>query len=283
MSRSLVIFVLGFLFLNVYNAYSSEVIQDANIYDCNCVCNPDANTCDCNCICKKQEPFPDAYFFEDFNEAFDLNWDILHEDTDYWSFEKNPGSLTVTTQSGSFEYSYTNYNNVFLFDFPVAQTQDFQITTCISDFQLRQVWNQAGLLLWHDEDNYLKFVYEYGNDTPHGSGILFTVGTQVNGSSEYNWYLADSNPQTTWMRIIKRGEVYEFYVSTDGEAFLPVQLYRGYRDYTYPVLPFSIDRIGIFTSNYITSAAPEVDASFEFFEFKTLTKDPNSFDDSNEQ
>lgn len=147
---------------------------------------------------------------------------------------------------------------------------DFQITTCISNFNLRQQWNQAGLVLWYDEDNYLKFVYEYGNDTPQGSGILFTVGTQINGGSEFNWYLADQTPQTTWMRIIKRGERYEFYSSTEGEIFIPLKVYRGSRTSTYPCLPTPIINIGIFTSNYITSTAPEVDASFEYFEFKTL-------------
>ena len=260
------------------NGVPDDSVQDTNILDCNCVYNPDSNTCDCNCVCEEPEPLPVAFLFDDFNETLDLSWTILKEDKSHWSLTKRPGALTITTQSGSFEFSNTNYKNVFLLDFPISQLMDFQITTCISNFNLRQVWNQAGLLLWYDEDNYVKFVYEYGNDTPQGRGILFTVGAQISGSSEYNWYLADQTPQTTWMRIIKRGEYYEFYSSTDGETFIPLQRYRGSRDYKYPCLPVPITNIGIFTSNYITTTAPEVDASFEFFEFKTLPPDPNTAD-----
>ncbi len=253
-----------------------NIPDDMNVCDCNCVYNSDSNTCDCNCVCPEPEPLPVAFLFDDFNEALDLSWTILKEDESHWSLTKRTGTLTITTQSGSFEYSNTDYHNVFLLKFPVSQLMDFQITTCISNFNLRQQWNQAGLLLWYDEENYLKYVYEYGNDTPKGAGVLFTVGTQINGGSEFNWYLADQTPQTTWMRIIKHGEVYEFYSSTDGETFIPLKIYRGSRNSTYPCLPTPLINIGIFTSNYITSTAPEVDASFEYFEFKTLPEEKNT-------
>jgi regulation of enolase protein 1 (concanavalin A-like superfamily) len=244
--------------------------QDVNVCDCNCICESDPNISDCNCVC---EPWPITYLLDDFNEAFDLNWAILKEDVTHWSWTKNPGTLTITTQSGSFESYYTNYHNVFLIDFPISQALDFQITTCITNFYPKEVWNQAGLLLWYDEDNYLKFVYEYGHDTPQGDGLLFTVGRQIKGSSYYSWFLTDQTPQTMWMRIIKRGAVYEMYNSTDGITFLPLIIYRGSGDNTFPCLTVPIKNIGIFGSNYITSTAPEVDASFEFFEFKILPKD----------
>jgi hypothetical protein len=90
--------------------------------------------------------------------------------------------------------------------------------------------------------------------------------------------LTEQTPQTMWLRIIKRGEVYELYNSIDGKTFLPIKIYRGSSGNIFPCLPLPIKNIGIFTSNYITSTAPEVDASFDFFEFKTLSPlphDPN--------
>jgi len=247
----------------------------------------DPNICDCNCVCEALEPLPIAYLFEDFNDSFSLNWHILGEDPLYWSLETVPGALTIRTQTGSFEFSYTDYKNVFLIDFPVSQLLDFQITTCISNCKPRDSWNQAGLLLWNDEDNYLKFVYEYGNDTPYGHGLLFTVGQQIYGDSYFNWYLTEQTPQTMWLRIIKRGEVYEFYNSTDGETFLPLELFRGFayfdnEENVFPCLPEPINNIGIFASNGTAIDTLEINASFEYFEFMTLPVEPNMPEDPNE-
>ena len=260
--------------VNVPPALDDGIFQ-VNLSDCNCVYNPDSNSCDCNCVGPEPEPLPIAYLFDDFNEALDLSWTILNEDESHWSLTKQPGALTITTQNGSFEFSNTDYANVFLIDFPVSQLMDFQITTCISNFQLREIWNQAGLLLWNDEDNYLKFVYEYGEEALQGNGILFTVGRQFDGLSTFDWFVAEQTPQTMWLRIIKRGEYYEMYTSTDGENFEPLKARYG-DDIGYnifPCLPFPIGHIGIFTSNYYNNSAPEVDASFDFFEFTTDIED----------
>ncbi|MBN2588635.1 MAG: DUF1349 domain-containing protein [Sedimentisphaerales bacterium] len=256
------------------NDIFGDIIEDENLCDCNCVYNPDSNMCDCNCVCPEPEPLPVAYLFDDFNEALDLSWTILNEDMSHWSLTKNPGSLTITTQKGSFEYSNTDYRNIFLVDFPVSQVENFQITTCISNFDLREIWNQAGLVLWRNADNYLKYVYEYGQEAPQGDGILLTIGTQISGASQFNWYLADQFPQTMWLRIIKRGDYYEIYNSIDGENFNSLQKYHSSGNYTLSCLPFPIERIGIFTSNYTSESAAHVDASFEYFEFKTLPEEP---------
>lgn len=216
--------------------------------------------------------------YDGFDGKLNLNWSVLGIDTTHWSLTNYPGSLTITTQRGSFEYAGNDYKNVFLVDFPANQSQDFQLTTCIKNFQPSQVWNQAGLLLWNDKNNYLKFVYEYGHDTPNGDGLLFTVGTQISGSPSFDWFLTEQTPQTMWLRINKRGENYELYNSTDGKTFLPIKIFRGSSGNIFPLLPVPIKNIGVFTSNYTSTTAPEVDASFDFFEFKALpllSNDPN--------
>ncbi len=215
--------------------------------------------------------------YEDFKGKFDLNWNVLGFDPSHLSLEKVPGSLTLTTQSGSFEYSNKDYKNVFLVDFPADESVDFQITTCISNFKPSEKWNQAGLVLWNDKDNFLKFAYEYGEETGHGEGLLFSVGREINGRPGYAWYLAEQTPQKIWLRITKQGNVYVLSNSTDGKNFNPVKFYRSNssltKDNSVPVLSVPIKSIGIFTSNYITMTAPDVDASFDFFEFKVITKE----------
>jgi len=221
----------------------------------------------------------EANLFEDFNGEFKLNWSILRPDPSHWSLEKVPGSLTITTQRGSFEFSYNNdYKNVFLIDFPAEQSDDFQITTCITNFKPSQVWNQAGLVLWNDENNYLKFVYEYGERPPPNNAhkLLFTAAREISGRPNYAWFNADQTPKDMWLRIIKHGNMYELYNSTDGETFNPMQVILPARmsiNNTVPCLSVPIKSIGIFTSNFTSRTAPEVDASFEFFEFKLSSEE----------
>ena len=213
--------------------------------------------------------------YEDFDGEFDLKWDVLGFDPKYISLNKVPGSLTLTTKSGSFEYSNDDYRNVFLIDFPVDQSVDFQVTTCISNFKPSDKWNQAGLLLWNDKDNFFKLSYEFGEETSNGeNGLLFSAGRETGGSPSYTWFLADQFPQKMWLRIIKKKQVYVLYNSLDGQNFNPLQIYRsnsGIRDNSIPVLDKPLKSIGIFTSNYTNDDAPDVDASFDFFEFKVLS------------
>ncbi|MBN2588636.1 MAG: DUF1349 domain-containing protein [Sedimentisphaerales bacterium] len=235
------------------------------------------NTCDCNCVCPEPEPLPVAYLFDDFNDAFDLAWIILNEDESHWSFDTEPNSLTITTQQGTFENSNNSHKNVFLTHFPVSQALDFQVTTCISNFQPQELFNQAGLLLWFDQDNYLKFDYEYGyGPTASSKKIIFAAGLEASGITQHAWFYADPFPQTVWLRIIKRGDTCKLYNSIDGIDFNPVISLGGSsltEDNTIPCLNVPVTHIGIFASNDTISYAPDVDASFEYFEFKTLAKE----------
>ena len=212
--------------------------------------------------------------FDDFDNKLELNWSILGIDSSHWSLDKFPGTLTITSQAGSFERVSDDYKNVFLVDFSADQSADFQLTTCISNFKPSAIWNQAGLVIWNDKDNFVKFAYEYGEETGHGNGLLFSTGREVKGWPVYAWFIAEQTPQKTWLRIIKRNEFYELYNSTDGENFNPLKFYRSNgnltKDNRIPILSVPIKSIGIFTSNSNSTLAPEVDASFDFFEFKIL-------------
>ena len=108
--------------------------------------------------------------FDDFDGQFGLNWDVLGADLSHWSLSKVTGAPTITTQTGPFTRGRTDYKNVFLIDCPAEKSQDFQVTTCLKSFKPVGLWNQAGVILWNDADNHLKFVYEYG-EGPRSPGL----------------------------------------------------------------------------------------------------------------
>ena len=191
---------------------------------------------------------------DDFDGKPDLEWKIIHPNPSNYSLTRKPGALTITTKKGHFSKRNQDYENVFLLDVPVGAQQDFQMTTCLSSFQPKAHWNQAGILCWDDEDNYLKLVYEWAGQP------AFTVGHEVAGRDRYTYSPAPSMTDRVWLRITKRGASYHCLASTDGKSFAPCGVASWKKD--------GPQRVGLFANNgsFWYGAVPDLDASFEFFE-----------------
>ena len=265
MNRSIVSVVFCLLCFCVYVCEASEPPGDVNSTDSNSVSDTLA-------------PPANAYLFEDFNDVFFLNWSILGNDPSHWSLKTVPGTLTITTQDGSFTRNRTDYKNTFLAHFPVAQSVDFQVTTCVTNFEPYGLWNQAGLILWVDEDNHFKFVYEYGEGPPPNNAekLLFTAAIEIAGYPVHGWFETGQESAKMWLRIVKRGGFYQLFSSTDGESFDPVKVILPARlteDNTVPCLSAPLRYVGVFADNGTSFGAPQVRASFDFFEFKALPRE----------
>ena len=194
---------------------------------------------------------------DDFDGEFTLDWQILNADPTHFSLTKNPGTLTITTQDGGFHGSATNYKNLFLIDCPARPGEDFQITTRISSFKPVASWNQAGLVCWQDEDNYLKWVYERA---PNDS--VFTLLSETAAQSSRQVFNAPPELDSLWLRVNKHRNFYTVSTSLDGQSFVSRQT-RAWGDGT-------VQRIGLVAKNGSNTAAPEVDAAFGFFVVRAL-------------
>jgi regulation of enolase protein 1 (concanavalin A-like superfamily) len=210
--------------------------------------------------------------FDDFNGPLGFGWQILNPDPSHWSLARVPGTLTITTQGGTFFRERQDHRNVFLVNCPAAAGQDFQVTTCLISFEPIGLWNQAGLLLWNSSDHYFKLVYEYGEGPPRPgmySQRIYTASVEIAGTASFTWYRAEQYLERVWLRIAKRGPYCELYTSTDGETFTPLaalapeygppdhRVFWGNAEVTY---------IGLFADNGGPADVPSVDASFDFFE-----------------
>jgi len=226
--------------------------------------------------------------YDDFDGKLNLNWNILHVDPTHWSLSKKPGTLTITTQDGTFHRGRTDYKNLFLIDCPTAWGQDFQVTTCILSFNPVAEWNEAGLICWNDEDNNLKLDYEWhtlgGNpETPPQRIFTVAAETQDSGGVLFRTtsFRADQQLEKVWLRVTKRGNKYTFQTSTDGKSFVPLESESVILRYGTPFLfpegepnltwgDGTVRRVGFFANNGSRDGAPEIDASFDFFEVKAL-------------
>ena len=200
-------------------------------------------------------------FFDEFDGELAPDWKQIRPDETHQSLTKSPGKLTITTQYGSIHRTGREpAKNLFLVDVPGSNQAEFVVTTILDDFQPRTPYNQAGLLIYRDDDNYLKFVCEFSSA---GLPILNAILEQ-NGESVITNFMVPLELERLWLRIIKRGNVYECASSNDGKHCV------SYADLNWDDSP---RQVGILAKNGSRQQADEVDAQFESFEFRPLTEE----------
>ena len=205
---------------------------------------------------------------DEFKKELRLDWIPIRNDPSHVSLEKFPGQLTITTQRGSIHEREetdplslgTLAKNIFVIENPLPSGADFVITTKVIGFKPDTRWQQAGLIVYNDDDNYLKWSYEFG-----GSGsrarLRLCILTETDARSLVSFHKAPENADNLWLRLTKRDKGYQFSYSLDGEKFELTDL-RGWGDGkpTY---------LGIIAKNGGNKEAAEIDARFDFFELQT--------------
>jgi regulation of enolase protein 1 (concanavalin A-like superfamily) len=143
-------------------------------------------------------------------------------------------------------------------------------------FAPKDLWNRAGLLLWNDENHFLALVYEWGEGPPElrlKNQCMYTLGIQNGARPAFAWYYADQHLEKVWLRVTKRMNSFELTASKDGATFTPLAPMRDTGEPTGHMVPWGngvVRRIGVYASNGSAAEAELVDASFDFFEVKTL-------------
>lgn len=218
----------------------------------------------------ESDPAIEFRMLDEFDGKLALEWKPLREDPSHFSLTKHPGKLTITTQFGSMHQrrDRPQTKNVFLLDNPSSGRDGFVAIACLESFKPTTNWHQAGLMLFDDEDNYLKFVLELNNRTEHATGVgpIFNLLREVDGGSSITKTLIeDEVPRRVWLRLTVRGSHHEYATSTDGETFT-----------VHGELPWgdgSPKQIGLMATNGSNASASEIDAQFDSFEVRSLTPD----------
>ena len=202
--------------------------------------------------------------FDAFDGKLGLDWKPLRPDPTHVSLERNPGKLTITTQPGSIyaaeleiEHNVTA-KNIYLIPNPAPGNEGFVATTCIESFHPKKPYHQAGLIVYNDDDNYLKWVMEFARYAP---SFTFIHETNRSAVGDYNSVRNEPNLERFWLRLMKRGNFYQYAYSIDGDEFTVVNeiVWGG-------AVPRSI---GILAKN--ARVPDEIDAVFDCFEVRSLT------------
>jgi len=202
---------------------------------------------------------PTFRLYDGFDRKLALNWEPVRPDPTHVSLTKNPGRLTITTQTGGiYRDSGPSANNLYLIRNPVAEGGDFVLTTCLESFNPTTPYQQAGLLVYDDDDNYLKCGMESNKPSVQFRFIRETDGETINELDR-----SDVAENRVWIRVTKRGKSYERAYSTDGKAFFSA----GQRTWGDGAPKW----VGILAKNGETSKPAEIDAAFDFFEVRSLS------------
>ena len=170
-------------------------------------------------------------------------WTVYNEDSDNYTFIND--GLQITTQVGDF--SDDSVNNLFL----QQAAGDWLVQTNIKLSATPSAsYQQAGLVVFEDIDNYIKLDYEYS-----GSNTGFRFFNTANGEMATVGSANISGLTELYLRLTKEGSRYTAYYSTDGVAF--TELASTIAAYMNP-------RIGLLASNGAPSQAGSINATFTY-------------------
>jgi parallel beta-helix repeat protein len=161
----------------------------------------------------------------------------------------------VTTQQGGLLHGDNSARNLLLRDAPA---QDFEIQTRVI-FTPTEDFQQAGLLVYEDDDNFLKLNRAYCGVSPPlcaGNAIYFDLEEQGTSTGS-NFPTAITDPGQAYLRLVRDGDVYTGYVSENGADWMMVGQHAA-------GVGFTPAKIGLVTADGSQGAA-EIPADFDFF------------------
>jgi PKD repeat protein/glucose/arabinose dehydrogenase len=181
------------------------------------------------------------------------------------------GSLNIPLTNADIYQTTNTAPNIVLQDLPAGE---FEVTTKLTLPAVRG-YQQGGLIVYGDDNNYLKLVYSGRSTAAAGSKAANVIqfAKEVNGTaSESNsTALGATFPDTVWLRMTSTdGNVVTPSYSTDGATWLPITTSNGTaapRDLTGITAP----KVGLLAlGSTAAGAADNISAEFDYF---TLTPD----------
>ena len=194
-------------------------------------------------------------------ETLGAQWSWIRENSENWSLSRVPGALTINTRNGDLQATANTAENILLQD---VAGYSWQIESKVTfSKQLNSPYEQAGIIAYADDNNYLKLAWECtGTSTSvtaknrrpvlirEQNGTATTVQftqTQMSNAVGAN--------DSVWFKMIKTGNTYKCYYSFDGVA------YKWLGNQTLNVEPA---KAGILAFNR-TGNSTDLFASFDYF------------------
>lgn len=180
-------------------------------------------------------------------------WKWVNEDPETWSLTASPGYMMINTRKGDIYGTATDMRNILLQDAP----GDWTIETKLTTSKVPNVaYQQGGLLVFQDMDNYLKLDWEATSSTATRIQVVREVNGSVSATS-INGNIVNRDTMTLWLRVNKSGNIYKTYYSVDGITFTQLG-----NDFT---LNFNNVMAGLTASNGGGTETTDFNVFFDYF------------------
>jgi uncharacterized protein len=130
------------------------------------------------------------------------------------AWEARGGLVEVTTAPKSDFWRKTHYG--FIRDsghFYFLNVQGDFIAEVRVNARYEELYDQAGLMLRVDEENWIKTGIEYFEQRQHASAVV------TREFSDWSVAPLEGNPPGIWLRVVRKAEAVEIFYSLDGDAY----------------------------------------------------------------
>ncbi|NQU53602.1 MAG: DUF1349 domain-containing protein [Bacteroidetes bacterium] len=169
------------------------------------------------------------------------------------TFDLNGNNLTIQTQPETdfWQRTYYGFQNDNAPAFLTEVENDFTFTVK-TNFEYKNQYDQCGILLYQNSENWVKASIENENE------ILARLGSVVTNLGFSDWATIDISATIVelWYRLSRRGQDFYIEYSEDGKIFKQMRVLHMHK-------PISVARVGVYACSPLKS-------SFEvtFSEFK---------------
>ncbi|RTE06346.1 DUF1349 domain-containing protein, partial [Paenibacillus whitsoniae] len=188
--------------------------------------------------------------------ALDSGWSWVREDGANWSLTAAPGKLRITATNGDLWFANNNENNILLRKAPYG---DFTLTTKLT-FSPTANYQSAGLIVYGDDDNYIKV------DRIYNGGNKFRIAKEVAGTGTQQTQ-TDTLGGTVYLKLVKAGTTYTGYYSSDNVNWSQINTFTG--------VSLTNPRIGLRAQR--SGGGGAINADFDYFDV-TETNTSDRFD-----
>jgi regulation of enolase protein 1 (concanavalin A-like superfamily) len=141
------------------------------------------------------------------------------------AFEVTRQSVKITTEPNTdfWQRTYYGFRNDNAPALLVESTDNFTFTTRVA-FEYQAMFDQSGLVIYLDSDNWCKICVEYENEA------FSRLGTVVTNGGYSDWATTDIAPVTEmWYRLSRRGPDFLVESSPDGVDFKQMRIFHLHR------------------------------------------------------
>jgi len=159
-------------------------------------------------------------------------------------FELTEDKLTIETEPGTdlWQRTYYGFQNDNAPGFLTETEGDFtfQVKT---QFDSGFMYDQCGILLYHNSDNWVKVSVEYENEA------FARLGSVVTNLGYSDWATTDipASVKEMWYRLSRRGQDFLAESSTDGVHFKQMRIFHMH-------IPLETVRVGVYACSPLQSS-----------------------------